>query len=449
MNDDSNDNKINYTDKTNDDLNNKDMNQLYSYTDSQDSMSNNRLNNYNYGNNYKSNNYNYGFYNNQNDNSYLKEGNKFNKKFILILTSCALLASILMGMIGVGLYDLIKNSGQNIVGSNNDNNFNNRTFNNGESVTLSEVNYENFTKITSTSSLDDVKKLFKVNPKKSLFRDSETLTQYTFANIISVTYDDGALIDKIIDSSFVDFPSFVSNVKFLEFQKLRSKMELKDIEEAFNSKGMLTESTYKSVEGYFFAGDSYTWPTDKTSSSRNSYIICDFDSDNNLVRAQNYDPKILPDSSSVNIDKDITDKFDAVHLGMSYEEIESSFNSKLTLGNIGLPDNYISNYYYNFRNGDVVFLFDENKKVFAKWISSATYAFYDTNAQDSRKIKELRQGMSYNEIKDIIGSDGYLCYEYYEDIKGYIWVFDDHSRILIKFDFSTNPDGKATQIKEY
>ena len=457
MNDNSDDNRIDgalsNTDKADDDLNSKDMKQLYSYTDSQNSSSNNQMNKYNYGNSYNYNsgknfNYNtYGFSSNQNNNSYLKEGNKLDKRFILILSSCALLACIFISIMGVGLYNFIKNAGQNDVGLNN-NNINNKTFNNSELVDLSKVNYDNFTKITSSSSLNDVKDLLKVNPTSRRIQDSKTLTQYNFAEIISVTFDDdGTIIDKIIDSSFIDFPNSVSDVSFSEFQKLKSKMPLGDIEDIFVSKGVLTESTYKSVEGYFFAGDSYTWPTDKTS-IRNSYIICDFDSDNNLVRAINYDHKMLPESSEVNIDKDIIDKFEATHLDMSYEEVESNFDFKLILEDIGSQDIYTSSYYYDFNNGTVVFIFDEDNKVFIKWISSGNYDFYDANAQDSSKINELKQGMSYTEIKDILGYDGYLCYEYSNISKSYIWVFDDDSRILVYFNFST-PDGKAIQIEGF
>lgn len=420
-------------------LDNKNINQLYTYTNPQNFNPNNQVNKYNYGNSY----------NYSGNNNYFTEGNRFDKKFILILCSCALLACILIGITGFGLYSFVANSQTNNFGSSNDNNnnFDNTPFN--QIIDTSKVNYDNFAKITSSSSLNDVKDLLQVNPTSKALSDK--LTQYIFAETIAVTYDDnGTLIDKMIYSYCVDFPNSVSKVDFDEFQKLKPKMSLSDIESVLGSKGVLTESTYKSVEGYFFAGDSYTWPTDKKGFSETPYVICDFDSDKNLVRAQNYDSNILPDPDEVNIDKEVINRFNDINLGTSFKEVETSFKSKLIMEDIGIPENYMISYYHEFENATVMFVFDEDNKLITKWISSREYDFYDANAKDSSKINELMQGMSYKEIKDILGVNGYLCYDssYEDPIKSYAWVFDDGNCIVIDFDFSTS-DGKAYQIIEY
>ncbi len=461
--------------KTSDENVNKsnDTKPLYSYTDSNEPNSNHYIANYNYGNryDYRNNNSNgnanfntYEFSNNENNKkpAYYRQNNKFGQRFVLILCACAFFACILIGITGFSLFNFIKGSANNgSVGSNN----NNKTFGNGLNNNTggndslpsnsNSVNYDNFAKITSTSTLNDVKDLLKASPTSKPIQDSTTLTQYTFGGVILVTFDDkGTIIDKRIDSSVVDFPNSTSNATFDEFQKLKPKMPLSDIESIFKSKGLLTESTYKSVEGYFIAGDSYTWPTNGLKASKNSYIICDFDSNNTLLRAQNYDKTLVPSSNNNNIDKGILDKFNAVNMGTLHDDVKSGFGSDPIMQSIGIPDNYMSSYYYGFKDAKITFIFDENNRVVARWITSNNYSFYDVNAKNSEKVNDIKKDMSYNDVKNILESDGYLCYEdcldskdYNATSKSYIWILSDNSGIQIDFDFST-PDGKAVQLVE-
>ncbi|MCL2323184.1 MAG: hypothetical protein FWC47_13915 [Oscillospiraceae bacterium] len=458
---------------------NKDTKPLYPYANQPVNSSN--VPKYNYGNRH-----NYSSYNNQNANPntyqqsynapYIKEGKKLDRNFILILSSCALLACILIGLAGFGVINFVKNYTNNRIGTNGNNTLINNPFNNGNGIYNNpfnsgngtnnnqinnpNINYDNFLKITSTSTLDDVKRLLNSSPASGPLSNSTTLTEYSFGDIIIVTYDNtGTLIDKIIDSSFVTFPNSVANVTFDEFQQLKPNMPLKDIQTLFKSNGLLTESTYKDVEGYFFAGDSYTWPTGNNPSA-NNYVICDFDNNSNLIRAVNYDKKLTQNTTSnEDLTKDGVNKFDAVNMGMPFDDVKSSFGPDILMKSIGLPSNYMSIYYYSYNNATITFVFDKSNKVIEKLISSTDYNFYDVNANNSENVNNIKKNMTYNDVKNIIGSDGYLCSEdcfnsdnytvsenYTVMSKSYIWIFDDNSGIQIDFDFSI-PDGSATQLQ--
>ncbi len=444
---------------------NPEKKEIYSYTDSPtDSQSTDVQNNYYNYNNSGSNFYNnipnnsnqnfkrYEYsasqdYNYNSDVSSFKKGNKSVGRFVVLISACVVIGIVLLSFALVSIYNIFKNTTLRGASSNN-----NRTYSNKTSISpANDVNYDNFLKINANSTLDDVKNLLKVKPVSNKI---DALTQYVFDEFITVTYDEnGVLVDKIIESDGVSFPSSSEKIDFKKFQNLEPNMSLSETEEVLGSKGLLTEITYRTIEGYYFAGDSYTWPIEK-GILPNPYLICDFDSENRLIRAKGYGggTNLNPKDD---LKKEDVEKFNNIPMGVSIDEVKSSLSADLVMESIGVPDNYMSKYYFAYKDANVGIAFDKDQKLVAKWISSRDYMFFDINAEDSNNINKIKNGMSYDEIKDMLGSEGHLSYEdaieskdYKVSSKSYIWIFEDNSLIEVNFDFSS-PEGKVTSIEQF
>lgn len=180
-----------------------------------------------------------------------------------------------------------------------------------------------------------------------------------------------------------------------------------------------------------------------------SYILVYF----NYTKYQQPKDELTNNSSEIlNINEispeELYKKYNKIKLGMPLEEFELLFNSFKPFSK---TESEISKSYRYVTSNSNIYLyvsFDDSNKVDGKAFDDRKYILFKANAENPEKSNSVIKGMSYQQIRELFGSDGYNISEndsiftkgYTESTKRYIWIFDDMSGIEIDFYISNDKE---------
>ncbi len=296
--------------------------------------------------------------------------------------------------------------------------------------------YDKFKNITKDMKIDDVKKILKLEP---VIISEENTKKYKFDDIISVVYDNtNSLVYKNFDYSKKIKP--LDYISLEEFFEIKRDMSIDEVVNIIGSDGLLTREVFNDTDTY---NKIYTWIFEDNEVRPNGYFLCFFNKENKLVSAGCSGD----DVSKINHDENLFAIINSIKPGTTIQEMEAYFNKKALLTISGFYDVYMASFKY--LDLDVNFYFYLNNKIASVNINVKDINSFASNALNSDKIKELRNDMQFDEVKNLFGSEGYIKNIEYsstdeETKKSYLWIFDDKKHIVINFDSAT---GKISKIE--
>ncbi len=301
----------------------------------------------------------------------------------------------------------------------------------------SGVNYDNFKKIKSGMSLDVIKSLLNSEPVVSY---EDNMKEYVFDGIISVGYENHSLSYKSYNYLNTEFPNTINKVSLEQFYKIERGITKDELELIIGSEGLLSKE-YFNDNGSF--NKSYTWIFEDSEIRKGGFFTCIFDKENKLLNAGSIGDEL----SKTNHDENLFNILNNVKPEYKLEDFESLLNKKAL---ITISD-FLDSYYISFKYLDLDFncLFYINNQLCFLSINIKDYNLLPENGYNSSKIQSLRNDMTYDDVKNLFKSEGYISYLSFNETgnetkKSYTWIFNDKKHVTLSFDSNTN---KIIEIK--
>ncbi len=288
----------------------------------------------------------------------------------------------------------------------------------------SGVNYENFLNINENMKIDEIIELLKGDPVITYSENG--IKYYTFNDLISVSYDNtGSLIYKFIDEKKIEYPSS-AKASFHAFLVIVQGMNIKDVETIIGSKGLLVRQVFIDKDNSLGYKNGYSWILDADIREDGRLIFLTDDKDQ-LVSAISMGDEISE------YEENIFDIINRIELGMSLQDVEAIIGHRGLIFKSSSIDTFAED--FTCSSMDIRCYFNLDYRLSTIRVETINPNLFESNSPDSNKINEIRNGMSYDEVKAILGSDGYLCNKMSYG-KGYIWIFDDKKCIMVDFSVS-------------
>lgn len=276
------------------------------------------------------------------------------------------------------------------------------------------VSYENFLLIDDAMDLKKIENALVVKPKQENNGEFSTLSFIDGHNSINL----------ILDATDVIYSKYYGNIipytktSYDEFSALRQDMPLSEAEAILGSLGTLTKVNYLDLNKEK-KGTSYQWgiyDSDKI-------IKCYFDEDDEIYFASFYGAIPLranPDENFVNAGYE---KLSKIPLGSSIKNAESVLESKAMLYHMGnlesVEDTLSSSSYYRLLakdpSGEDIFNIelttDDSGNITKKAVNfDDDFEFNTTAKKLSAYADGIKIGMTYEEVKELMGGDGLLFF---------------------------------------
>jgi|GEM_PF-6258325 len=273
------------------------------------------------------------------------------------------------------------------------------------------VSFENFLLLDDEMSLRKIEYGLKEVP--SIETSGEYVT-YTFEgnnnNFINLVLDSQNII---YSKSYTHNNLLSEKSSFDKFNKLRANMNLAETQDTLGSKGILEKVNYLDYADEKI-GTTYLWGIEDSFDR----INCTFD-ENDRINSAVFNGKIEKNQSNgdLNFTTSAYEKLDQIPLGASIEQAESILESKALLYSMGNPEKNTSSSYYKFMARDVsevnVFdidiLTDGRGRITKKALYfGKDFEFKTTAKKLSAYANAIKEGMTYNEVKNLMGGDGLL-----------------------------------------
>ncbi|MCL2323864.1 MAG: hypothetical protein FWC47_17375, partial [Oscillospiraceae bacterium] len=277
------------------------------------------------------------------------------------------------------------------------------------------VNLDNFLLIDNKMSLNKIKYGLKVNPQETTYGD---LITFSF-------FDNDIDIDLVLDAqnnlcskSYTASNESLTKSTYGEYNKLRQGMSLQEACDTLGSEGTLTKQVYIDSNYDEKIGTTYLWAIDNQFDSSIKTIECSFDSENKIYKA-NYSGTIY-DTQNENVDPEFLSsgykKLADIPLGSTIDDAESVLGIKAELCCMGNNNHDLSSSFYKFKARDINYntfdidiLTDDKGKITKKALYFGENFKFDTTANNLSAYEDaIKKGMSYDEVKNIMGGDGLL-----------------------------------------
>lgn len=276
------------------------------------------------------------------------------------------------------------------------------------------INYTNFLKLTAGMSIEKVKEIlvtdtFEVSDSASggvrgeFYSDERKLTN------ITVYFEDGKLKDAQFNDDYrLCIPS--ADISMDKFKQLDGHMTFDEIQAVLGNDFYIRRFVLNSGNDV----DEYiSWFNDEGEIRLLRYP------DGKIWLLSQNGLSYTPDNRTAYpelTDKQVMDNFSKVKMGINYEQLEKQFNNYIPLRQTELNYGDTLDIYEFKRYGSefisITFYFHDHR-LYKKEFSQ--YPLDLIPKADIEKANKLKEGMNYDEVKDVIGVDGYKILETAKD----------------------------------
>lgn len=295
---------------------------------------------------------------------------------------------------------------------------------------VGNINYDNFLKLEGGMTVEQVQEILATDTVETsdssggayhrFYNDKRELTK------ITVFFEDG----KLKDVDYSDYyrlcvPS--ADISMAKFKQLSRDMKLDEI------KSILGKDFYKQQFMIYSGGrtsELFVWFNDDGQID----VWADTNGDVSMISQGGLSD--IPDNRTaypILTDKQIVDNFSKVEMGVSYEQLEKQFNNFIPLEQSEIYEDGIEDWYSFRRFVDASIyasFYFNNGKLYQK--NFYGYPVDLMPAADKDAAEAVTPGMDYDEVKSLIGVDGYMTIEsssgddsYRRGRKEYVWKLPD------------------------
>lgn len=273
------------------------------------------------------------------------------------------------------------------------------------------VSFENFLLLDDGMSLRKIKYGLEKEP---LIDTSEEFTTYVFSG------DGNESINLVLDSEDIIYSKYYSHnnqsleqSSFDKFNDLRPEMTLAEVENILGVEGVLERVNYLDYSNQKI-GSTYIWGIEGSSNK----INCIFD-ENDKMNCAIFDNKIDENKSNSEISfiESGYEKLDEIPLGSNIQAAELILESEALLYSMGNTEEHTSSSYYKFVARDTssnnvfdIDIFTDGKGRITKkaLYFGEEFEFKTTASKLSAYVDGIEEGMTYDEVKELMGGDGLL-----------------------------------------
>ncbi len=271
------------------------------------------------------------------------------------------------------------------------------------------VNFDNFLIINDKMNFRKIKNGLKVKPLESNYGDLTTFSFVDNYNSISLVLDKK---NNLYSKSYENNEPLNFTSSYDSFRFLRQDMTLSEVKDTLGSEGTLTKKVYKDYNNEK-VGTTYLWGISDTGKT----IKCAFNNDDKIYNANYYDAinEEIGDDNPVFISNGY-EKLNDIPLGSTISEAELILGSKAFLYSMGNLNKDTSSSYYKFKARgsssnvfDIDISTDDRGKITKKVLYFGQNFKFNTTAKNLLAYADsVKEGMTYNEVKDLMGGDGLL-----------------------------------------
>jgi len=297
------------------------------------------------------------------------------------------------------------------------------------------VTYENFLKLRPGMSTSEVREIF--NNATEDAREFSTSTVIDFesdATSSTVYFDEDGQLDRAsyLDRFRVCVEERVTSME--QFVKVRAGISYDDVVD------ILGEPSFKSYFGKHGRNEyaEYTW------FSEDAIIDVFIDPTGKVTSFSQWGLQYTADKHSdytVLTDRQLADNYNKIKLGIKYAELDNLMGNYIPLNstkfrNGKFEDTFEFSRNYKGESVSITFVFEDGELINKKFYSPPESLLPKADPADGAK---LRAGMTYDDVKGILGSDGFKEQEEltsYDDlIEKYSWKYpDDYEWISVFFE---------------